>query len=195
MLNMEQILSGEIQRMSHIERYSSYPMSRRENVAEHSWYVTFYAFCIHADLGRRGYDVDIGDVLWRSLVHDVDECVMGDVVITTKHQVPGLKEALDSAAFERVGIVSNDIFGCDYLSDLWRESKADGLPGAITQLCDYLSVVSYIFQEHNFGNKVATRIASEISERLNDWLGSLEELVVEALEPYVRQTLVFLMKV
>ena len=190
MIDIRQMLTGEIQRMSSIERYSSYPVIRRENVAEHSWYVTFYALLIARDLYSELCPVDIKDVMIRALVHDIDESLLGDVVITTKSTVPGLQEALENAAMERIGGLSESLLGDSFLSDKWKGVKDNTtLEGCIVQTADTLSVLSYIYQEYRFGNKTSTRIAQECERRFRIWLNSLSSENKSLLAPYIEQAL------
>ena len=71
MLDIDQLLTGSIHRMSHVNRYSSVPVNRKENVAEHSWFVAFYAYMIGKDLEAHQHEVDFGELLSRALVHDL----------------------------------------------------------------------------------------------------------------------------
>jgi 5'-deoxynucleotidase YfbR-like HD superfamily hydrolase len=190
MIDVRQMLTGEIQRMSSIERYSSYPVIRRENVAEHSWYVTFYALLIARDLKDAGSTVDVQDVMVRALVHDIDESLLGDVVITTKSTVPGLQEALENAAIERIGGLSTQLLGNTFLSDKWKGVKDNTtLEGCVVQTADTLSVLSYIYQEYRFGNKTSTRIAQECERRFRIWLNSLSLDNRVLLGPYIEEAL------
>ena len=58
MINLSELLTGDTRQMSHVIRYSSLPHGRPENVAEHSYYVVFYALLLAKDLEKVGHKID-----------------------------------------------------------------------------------------------------------------------------------------
>jgi len=87
---------GDVRRLSAVVRYSSIPISVPENVAEHSYWVSFYAMLIHSVMRPDDHKI-IGALALRALIHDLAECVTGDVVRTFKYSSVELKKAIDEA--------------------------------------------------------------------------------------------------
>ncbi len=73
------IMNSSIRRMAHIQRYSSFPTNRKENVAEHTFYCTITAHCIALDLLDRGFDIDPNVVVVKAIYHDGEESLTGDL--------------------------------------------------------------------------------------------------------------------
>jgi 5'-deoxynucleotidase YfbR-like HD superfamily hydrolase len=191
MLNIKELLSGEIQRMSHIERYSSYPMIRRENVAEHSFFVAFYGWIIARDMQCRGFPVNLATVLEKAIIHDVDECLTGDILRPIKYSVPGLYDAIENAAKDMLGQLSEDLGIGKLLPLLWSNSKNGDLEGHIVYFADFIAVLSYLWQEDSFGNKRAAAIAKECMQWFYKIMNNMPAPHSEALAPYFAQVEAF----
>ena len=147
--------------MSHVNRYSSIPIIRRENVAEHSWYVTFYAYLIGVDLVRRGEVVDMEKLLTRALLHDIDESMTGDFLRVVKYGHPNLKKDLDEVSESVISDMEGSIGLLEALREPWKSAKADDLEGAIIQVADLARVASYVQEEISTGN---TNVANVLRE-------------------------------
>ena len=191
MLDMRAILTGPVQQMAAVTRYSHRPVIRRENVAEHTWFVLFYAYAIGTDLRQRGYQVDLEKVFRRAIVHDLDEAVTGDFVRDFKYVVPGLAAKIKEATIhifvkllDQMGIGSRDAVYRD-----WEEAKARDLEGAIITLCDFLSVVAYVHREVSMGNRLVLPIVAEVRKYVREVFHDASPDHQRALDPYVQTTL------
>jgi len=145
--------------MSHVYRYSSIPVIRRENVAEHSWYVAFYSLVVAKDLKSRGFDVDFGKLLERALVHDLDESMTGDFLRGVKYGHPDLKRALDELSEQMIRLMGDEL-GADLLL-AWKKCKADDIEGDIISVVDLARVISYVYEEMKSGNQHVAHIITE----------------------------------
>ncbi len=166
-LNIEQMLEGGIHRMSHVYRYSSVPVIHRENVAEHSWYVAFYAYLIGQDLAQQGYEIDFGEMLSRALVHDLDESMTGDFLRYVKYGHPDLKKALDEVSIRMLRKMGDDI-GVNF-EPHWAKAKADDIEGQIIQVVDLARVISYVYGEMMTGNGHVSHILEECSNYIQEF--------------------------
>ena len=172
LLDFGDLLFGSCRRVSHIKRYSSIPVVRAENVAEHSYYVCLIAMAIATDYMRRTKDdskINMGHLLQCAIVHDIDEALTGDVLRSVKHGDPAIKSAFDSFA-KRVVIGLEQSIGMPFLA-LWENQKSDTLEGYILSLSDLLSVVSYVVEELRSGNSGVYRILHEVA----GWITKLQE--------------------
>jgi putative hydrolase of HD superfamily len=158
-VDVNNMMTGSIHRMSHVYRYSSVPVIRRENVAEHSWYVAFYSLIIAKDLIRRGHEVDIGLLLERAMVHDLDESMTGDFLRGVKYGHPDLKRALDEISEREVLKMESDIGTKLLLS--WSQAKSPTIEGDIVSVVDLARVLSYVFEEMKLGNMHVRDIPEE----------------------------------
>lgn len=169
-IDIKEMLSGSIHRMSHVYRYSSVPTARRENVAEHSWYVAFYAFLIGNDLQQQGYSVNFGEMLSRALVHDLDESMTGDFLRYVKYGHPDLKRALDEVSESMINKMGYSLkSGGRAIKRHWAKAKAHDIEGDIIQIADLARVLSYVLEEIRMGNSHVTHIISECAQYIEEF--------------------------
>lgn len=159
-LNIDKMLEGSIHRMSHVYRYSSVPVIRRENVAEHSWYVAFYSYLIGVDLVKQGIKVDFGKLLSRALIHDLDESMTGDFLRYVKYGHPDLKKALDEVSVSMIEKMGDEL-GVPDIQSPWATAKEDDVEGHIIEVVDLARVASYVWEEVQSGNMHVAPILKE----------------------------------
>lgn len=161
------MLSGSVHRLSHVNRYSSIPVIRKENVAEHTFWVAFYSLLIAKDiektqLGARVVNFD--RLLSRSLLHDIDESHTGDFLRTVKYATPEMKQALDKVSVKMVERLEREL-GTD-IREAWSTAKDETLEGAIVEVADFACVVAYVSEEVTTGNKHLLKVLSEVRDYL-----------------------------
>lgn len=158
-MNLFEAITGKISRMSHVTRYSSVAVIRRENVAEHSWWVAFISLLIGEDLhqhrGTWGHPtVDLERMLIRALVHDLSECVSGDIIRTFKYSDPALTAAINAADELSIRDLAEDLGSAgNTITDAWRNSKDESIEGDIVRFADMAVVAFYCREEDRTGNR------------------------------------------
>jgi 5'-deoxynucleotidase YfbR-like HD superfamily hydrolase len=165
MLDLKAMLCGSVKRLAHVYRYSSLPVSRRENVAEHTAFVALFCLVIAKDLeDNSDVTVDRSKLLTSALLHDLDESLSGDFLRSVKLGVPGLKPLLDKACEGFLRSISTQL-GVDLTTE-WSHAKDSSLEGQILEVADLLGVASYLFEEFSSGNHHIFYILSELDEYL-----------------------------
>lgn len=145
--------TGDVRRLSAVWRYSSIPVAVRENVAEHSYWVAMYGAMIH-----RAMDPDVstlGQIVLRSLVHDLGECVTGDVVRVFKYATPELKAEVDRAEAILAGRFHpalRDLVAFIESTGAHPGTPWDGYVKAVVKAADFLSLFQYMRREASRGN-------------------------------------------
>lgn len=197
MINLTELLAGDTRQMSSVIRYSSIPHGRGENVAEHSFYVIFYALLIAKDMMRDGYPVKTLDLLVAATIHDLDEAVTGDIIRTVKYSSEELRDKLGEVAdlYCRHTLRKLDV-DAEELYDLWAHARdTRKIEGQILQLADMLSVVSYCIERIRSGNSYMQtilrgayenflkRMDSEVYRRYQDQIKDLCERYYGTAEP------------
>lgn len=147
-----------------VKRYSTWPMVHEQTVGHHCWRVA----CIFIEI----FGLPRAEVLYYCLHHDSGELYAGDVPFGVKKNVPGLKEAMDTA--ESIGLKQLDI----RLPELTKEERIQ------VKICDYLEMHETGEHELNLGNRYAEPIVKDtmflaqnlarescMSEHVNNWLG------------------------
>jgi 5'-deoxynucleotidase YfbR-like HD superfamily hydrolase len=164
-LNLRELCLGYATRLRYIKRFSVSHVQHIENVAEHSYYAALYAMLI----GRQIPAVQIGLLLQKALIHDVDEAFSGDV-IRMYHRDGGVLEAAVHARSKTMvskfcDAVSTDPSDSAKLEQMWDTAKDPGnLEGRILAYADFLSVLSYAAQEVDCGNRRILDHLSDIQE-------------------------------
>lgn len=170
------MLFGVSRALAHTERYSTVPVLRRENVAEHSHWVAFYSWAMARMFRARYPDVtqpDLGELLEQAMLHDADESVTGDFLRGVKYRLPGLKDMLDRVAVAGMQEVSEQM-GID-LSGAWTRAKGPGFEGAIVKTADFLGVVAYMAEESGLGNQILSLRWQGTRTYLEEWLGRIPD--------------------
>lgn len=155
------LLLGESRNASHVYRYSSKPVLRRENVAEHSYYVMFYSLWIAEQLySAGGFDFNHSQLLMRGLLHDIDECLTGDFIRPFKYHNQNLTKEISSAAES----LAKDLFvnmGLPTHLEFWQNAKDDSPEGQVLAFADMICVIAYLLEELRSGNFHAHKIMEE----------------------------------
>lgn len=178
--------TGDVRRLSSVWRYSSVPVVVRENVAEHSYWVALYAAMIHL---RMDPDKGIlGRVVLASLVHDVGECVTGDVVRVFKYATPELKAEVDRAESilsSRLEPEVRDLVSAIGSLANPSESQWDRYVKAVVKAADFLSLFQYMRREAARGN---LEIIPFYNRMVNDFSDMMETSGVSLASDDVRQS-------
>jgi 5'-deoxynucleotidase YfbR-like HD superfamily hydrolase len=154
-LLVKEFVNGDHRRLAAIDRYSTQWVLRRENVAEHSFFVAANAYMIYLKLKEleSDLDLDLGDLLARALNHDFDEVVSGDIPHQFKHADSALNKMINKVATQllvdwaqRVGLPQRWV-------DSVRYAKASDLAGQIIRFSDMSAVVAYAAENIEMGNK------------------------------------------
>lgn len=157
-LDLRELLTGKITRLSHIHRWAISRGIRKESVADHSYYVTLYCLMIyrwwvaHGELRFSSKDsINLGDLLSRAVLHDIEECQLGDIPYPVKHRSKKLHKLLCDESEEIVQDTINSWVGGYDLAEptleVWRKAKDLSPAGKIVEFADTLSRLAYIAQE------------------------------------------------
>lgn len=188
-LNLAMMLNGRTRRVSHVVRCSGVPKIRSELVAEHSYYTTYYSYLLARDLMTQGIEVDIGKLLSRSVVHDLDESVTGDVVRGVKYRDHEMKSKWDNVANEVVKDIGDEL-GIDIFED-WSTAKDHSVEGQILKFADLVSVTAYFMEELECGNRHMLVTLKENFNFISEWYRSGD--IIPEIRQYVMKirTLIF----
>jgi 5'-deoxynucleotidase YfbR-like HD superfamily hydrolase len=150
-------LHGRIRRMHHVNRYSSLPVVKPENVAAHSWQVAFISYLIAEDLAEKGCIVSPELALKAAVVHDVSEALSGDIIRSYKYQTPQMEAATRGADAVNVRQLAEEL-GSSRLESDWTLAKDQTLEGRIVALADVICVVTYCVEEERMGNSMLDHV-------------------------------------
>lgn len=167
-MNLFDVLTSPVSRLSHVNRYSSMPVLRHENVAEHSFWVAFICLVLYRDIERRqnGTNVRLDTLLARALCHDLSEMTSGDIIRSYKHLNPAIKKAMDAADSEAIQRELTKMYdgSLDGMSlyMYWSLAKEPTLTGDIVRFADQVAVMIYCRGEDQAGNRNMRHVALEL---------------------------------
>lgn len=141
----------ELRTASVVPRWSIVWTLTRDTVSNHSFFVTFYAREIARMIEWRG---DMGDLMYRALVHDLDETITGDIVSPVKEQIIDNKRAadyIDARMAERLPQVIQDL---DLMKSIFRFPSEDSEAWRIVKAADKLDALIFLLVEERLGNGV-----------------------------------------
>lgn len=161
------IAFSQITRTNEVYRYSGTYQVNQESLSEHITDVSIMSYLIGNKIISLGEDIDIGVLLEKCLVHDLDEVVTGDVPRNTKYATIDVHNSMDIVANRAIESLANSTNVGRRLIGTWRNSKV-GPEGIILKLSDMLCVARKAIIEVNlYGNKSFLRVVEEVDTHLN----------------------------
>ncbi len=157
-LNLRYMLEGTPIRMRYTFRWATSRVSFPENVAEHSWFVCFYAMMVARWCATvHGYGPIMSDehflgvVLQKAVLHDIEEARSGDIHRPFKYSNVALRESLKKAglvaAEQTILPLTANQSEKDELLRIWERAKDDSPEGKIVRFADMLAVLAFLKQE------------------------------------------------
>ena len=162
-------------RTNEIIRYSSVHQEMPESLAEHITDVSMMSYLVARYITEEiGDEINIGLLLEKCLLHDVDEVITGDIPRNTKYATETSKGVLEQVAIEAIDqmIQSNiTLAGC---STIWRCAK-EGKEGFILKVVDMLVVVKKAIIEIELrGNLTFLKVVKELETHVSKLLQSFD---------------------
>lgn len=157
-MNWKESLCGSICRLRYVIRWSNCRRTHDESVAEHVHFTTYYAMLIANYLqSEEGENIDYQRLYESAITHDDEEALTGDIPRSFKHSTFSVRVEINQAsrtAHNKL-IDSLDLSPSvrRHMSVRWKGAKdVECLEGQIVAFADFLSVLSYLYQEMEAGN-------------------------------------------
>ena len=163
MLNLKKLITDNPCRLRYVQRFSTCRISRTESVAEHSYYTALFAMFIARHI-KHGLAIEL-DVIQKALMHDIEEAVTGDIPRPFKVMFGPALNGLYHQACEKVTLdMLNEITDEGAHFHQWKNAKEDTFSGRVVQFADFLSVLSYLYEESRTANHRLTQHVHEMRE-------------------------------
>lgn len=146
-----EIIRGDIRRLDSVIRFNSIPVINQESVSAHSFWVTFYSLLLdqHFRPGVSG-DITRSRLLSTAIMHDISECLTGDVVRTFKYSSSEFKNAVNAAE----DAMARKYFPQQILELLNSDSGEDErYVTSIVKAADFISLYMFMNREWIRGNR------------------------------------------
>jgi len=172
-----------------IGRFSVYKCHFREDVAQHSYFVSVYSMIL-ADLeSANGTKVNLERLLRMALLHDAEEARTGDVHHPFKHQDEEFAEALNLRAMEWYQNLMKGIPGslAKMYVDLRKASEGATVEATILRSADKIEALLWAYEEYLLGNELVRR--AKIVEDILSKLDRIELPTVKNLVSEIRKNI------
>lgn len=129
-------------------RFSKSHLIKDESVLEHSGFVCLLCYFIGTSINKIDdgeVKIDIGTLLSKAIIHDIDESITGDVQRTVKYNNATTISVFKDISYEATKVIAKQT-DCPFILAQWDCAK-DGREGKIVGLCDAISVLYKAYDE------------------------------------------------
>lgn len=184
-LNLFSLARSRAHQLRYVRRFTGCRLNHQENVAEHSFYVVFYCLlmgnalnaqamhdCLEANQDPLPEEepIDIGLLLTRAVVHDLEEAISGDFPRPFKYSDATLKEQLDiaglKAMYSLLGGINMSTAERAVLLDAWSQQKDGSKESALLKFADLFAFLTFTLEEVRSGNKHILAYCTEVEPYL-----------------------------
>lgn len=175
------VINGCHSNLAHIYRYSGTMLVRRENLAEHSYYVALIADMLATDISAKFPEtaLDREKILRYALLHDFEEAVTGDIVTTPKYASKAFRKALEEVGnkiltktvekeFAEHPEIAERLLGS---RSEYEEGKYEVPECRVVKFADMLQALSYSVSEFRCGNSVFESVCVRIAKDMGAKFG------------------------
>lgn len=147
-------------------RYSLMYQIKEESLSHHIAEVGILSYLMTMKFNSYGENLDVGKVLQKVIVHDLDEVLTGDIPRSTKYYNPEGLKALREVAEDAIKSLAHTLEGGQTLVEEWKTAKS-GKEGMVLVLCDMLCVARKVVNEVKLlGNGYFLKVAYEMKSNL-----------------------------
>ena len=180
---LSDLIFSPLMRSDEVERYSGTRLSSTETLGQHITDMSMMCYIMAFKLKNMGEDIDVGVLLEKCLIHDIDEISTGDLPRNTKYALPEIKESLDKVAEMAVKGYA-ETYAMPDLVHKWSTAK-DGKEGLIVKICDMLCVVRKACIEVEVeSNMSALRVTKELVRHVGDMINNIDPEDHGFTQPY-----------
>lgn len=155
-------------------RYSLMYQIKEESLADHIADVGVLSYLLTLRFNSYGEKLNVGGVLEKVLLHDLDEVLTGDIPRSTKYYSEAGLDAMKGVALDAITRLANSLPGSEGLVDKWKSAK-QGKEGSVLVLADMLCVARKVVTEVKIlGNGYFLKVAYEMIGNLNELKKELE---------------------
>lgn len=170
--NLNQIIDNPILKSNRVVRYSGLYQAEPETLSEHIVSVMLIAYQLATDLISLGEtSINLGLLLEKGLLHDIDEVLTGDIPRPTKYATKESKSILDNIA--RASLCKIPKLS-EHSIEVWESAKDKSPEGFLIRLADMLDVYKKIRLEVTKLNNYefcGVVLETQLYFKNYDWIG------------------------
>lgn len=155
-------------------RYSLMYQIKEESLADHIADVGVLSYLLTLRFNSYGENLNVGDILEKVLLHDLDEVLTGDIPRSTKYYSDAGLNAMRGVALDAITKLAEGLTGSEGLVEKWKSAK-QGKEGSVLVLSDMLCVARKVVTEVKIlGNGYFLKVAYEMIDNLTELKKELE---------------------
>jgi putative hydrolase of HD superfamily len=152
-----------------IIRFSARTRLKDESVAEHTFHAALYAMIL-ADIEKQlGKKVDSEKILRAALLHDLEECMTGDILYDFKHSNKKLANGITKMGIKFYEALMKNLpknLSTKYIEIRRHGKDLNTIEGKIVEAADKFEALIYAVEEYSLGNKSFKPIAKRLIKTL-----------------------------
>jgi len=159
-------ITGFSRRLCHIDRFNTRPVIRKENVADHSFYVVLFSSILSEIAELNNIKINKYEVLLKAVLHDIEESISGDISKALKKdsKFKNLYLSVSELSVKRILSPLPLPISTRFL-DNWKNKNAS-TENLIVKIADELSGIVYAREEIIMGNSYFEHIYFNYMHRL-----------------------------
>ena len=161
-------------RLRTIQRFNSLIRLAGEDVAQHSYYVAILAMRMGDEINEKAInetgkpEIDMELLLRKALLHDIPECLTGDVLWATKRHNDLISDGIHMAEESMIDDLLKETSSILKGYRKYMMECKDGKEGAIVATADLLELGMYCFEEASMGNPGFAAMLPKVIELIQD---------------------------
>lgn len=170
---LKELSFNPLMKSEEVIRYSGTYQAQPESLAVHVCDTSMLAYMIAVHLNSYGEGLNLGLLLEKCLLHDLDETITGDIPRNTKYANATIKKDLDDLQDRCLLIIQKYINNSEIIQKC-RDAKK-GKEGVILKIADMLGVARRALLEIELrGNRSFLKVVEELEDHLNHFLNKAD---------------------
>ena len=179
-MKFKKLINAPIFNSSRVLRYAGLHLVESETLTDHTCEISLLCLILYKDIKKSfpSVQLDLGKLLERALVHDLEETITNDIPRPVKYYLPQMKDLMDKVSENYMDIISKQI-GVD-LSTEWKVCKDKSLEGYIIKVSDMILVARKACREIALkSNLEMVSVLKEVIHYMNDLSDQFEKVIAE----------------
>ena len=162
-MRLKELLKSKIFRTDQVISYSGLRTREPETLSHHIIEVQLLSLKMYYELLELGYnELELGQLLYKGLLHDMDEVITGDFPRPIKYYNKEIRDSIEFVADKSVQLLSYNEFGSMEPYKVWSTSKS-GHAGLVIKVSDLAVVAKKAAEEVLiFGNNEYLKVLDEV---------------------------------
>lgn len=156
----------------HVRRYSSNLLIKDESVSDHTWCMISLALEYVPELKKRfpGSNIELTNVLAGIAVHDVEECLTGDIMRPFKYHDDNILQAIRHAS----DVVLMDYIGSERYYYIKGITSKKTVQGVLIKIFDLAQAGYKMKSEVELGNSYFANELENVLDCYNEWIDDIK---------------------